>query len=97
MSPLISGASGTKVFVSAWGSLTPATILGAGCNSPPAVMAACSCLARERFGLMTGGQQIRCDSGADGTVRMKEKGVLKIPFAAGFRRSRPIVSMSRSP
>lgn len=46
---------------------------------------------------MAGGQQIRLDSGADGTVRMKEKGVLKLPFATGLSRSRPIVFMTRSP
>jgi hypothetical protein len=59
-------------------------------------MAACR-LARERCGRTAGGQQIRLDSGADGTVRMKEKGMLKIPFAAGNSRSRPIVAMTHRP
>jgi hypothetical protein len=31
--------------------------------------------ARERFGVTPEGQQIRCNSGADGIVRMKENGL----------------------
>src|SRR5262245_18385946 len=42
------------------------------CNSPPAVMASDGwrTSARALFAAMRGGQQIRCDSSADGTVRL---------------------------
>ena len=70
------------VFVSACGQQRPAlcssvrddiarNVLRAGCNSPPAVKAA---MPSPRALRESGGQQIRCNSGADGIVRMKENG-----------------------
>jgi len=40
--------------------------------------------ARERLGVKTEGQQIRCNSGADGIVRMKENGFCALLRARPF-------------
>jgi hypothetical protein len=50
--------------------------------------------ARERLGVTIGGQQIRCKSGADGIVRMKENGddalILRARFYLRANTSSPI-------
>ena len=64
-------------------------VLRAGCNSPPAVKAATPS-PRAPLGFRPRGQQIRCNSGADGIVRMKENGT-----NAGLPASAPISGRAR--